>query len=140
MEQEYRVETGQDSQHVIQVLEDKIYEYNSDRISRHDGRLFSRVVRDQNGSMIAGIAGWTWACACEISQLWVSENVRKKGIGKRLLEVAEEEALANECSTILVKTYSFQAPFFYEKHGYRIEHVVENFPNGYRYYTLTKAL
>ena len=140
MEQDYRVETGQDSQHLVQELEDRLYEHNSDRIGRYDGLLFSRVVRNQEGSMIAGIAGWTWAGACEITQFWVSEDVRGNGIGKKLLEAAEEEARRNACSTILVRTYSFQAPSFYEKHGYGVEHAVENFPHGHRYYILTKAL
>lgn len=140
LKQGYRIETGQDPQHVIQLLENELYKFNSSKIDRHDGRLFSRVVRDQNGSIIAGIAGWTWAGACEITQLWVSQSARNEGVGKGLLEAAEEEATGAKCNTILVRTYSFQAPSFYEKYGYRIEQVVENFPSGHRYYTLTKRL
>ena len=65
MDKQYRVETAQDPQHVIQVLEEKLYEHNSGRIDKRDGGHFARVVRGDKGTIIAGIAGWTWAGACE---------------------------------------------------------------------------
>jgi N-acetylglutamate synthase-like GNAT family acetyltransferase len=140
MNKKYSIESASDSRQVIQLLEDKIYEYNSAAISKDDGRLFSRIVKDENKDIIAGIAGWTWAGICEITQLWVDENVRKNSIGKILLESAEAEAKSKGCHTILVKSYSFQAPHFYEKHGYRAEHILNGYPDGYSYYTLTKRI
>src|SRR4030095_9317240 len=140
MDTKYCIEFGIDSLQVIQLLEDKIYGYNSSRINKDDGYLFSRIVRDENNEIIAGIAGWIWASACEITQLWVNDNVRKNGIGKRLLEEAEVEARSKGCRTILVRSYSFQAPHFYERYGYKIEHILNGFPEGYSYYILTKKL
>jgi len=136
---EFRAEEGRDAPGLMQFLEDRIYEYNSAMLDRHDGRLFSRVVRDGE-RIIAGVAGWTWADACEITQLWVDEGMRNHGIGKTLLQAAEEEARACKCRVVLVKTYSFQAPAFYEKCGYRVVQVIEGFPPGHRYHTLTKSL
>jgi hypothetical protein len=40
----------------------------------------------------------------------------------------------------MIKSYSFQAPQFYEKHGYRTDHIQNNFPEGYDYYILTKKM
>jgi ribosomal protein S18 acetylase RimI-like enzyme len=134
------METGVDSHRLIQLLEDKIYEHNSAKINKDDGLLFSRIVRDENKDIIAGIAGWTWASVCEITQLWVDETSRKNGIGKMLLEAAEAEAKSKGCLTILVKSYSFQAPHFYEKYGYRTEHILNGFPDGHSYYTLAKRI
>jgi hypothetical protein len=74
VELEYTIETVDESQFVIQFLEDKLYQYNSDRTNKHDGRLFSTVVRDSTRTIIGGVAGWTWAYACEITQLWVAEG------------------------------------------------------------------
>lgn len=136
----YYIESEMDPQHVIQLLEDKIYDYNSVKIDNDDGRLFCRVVKDEDNNIVAGIAGWTWANACEITQLWVDEKVRRKGIGEMLLEMAEEEAKNKGCVIVLVKTYSFQAPFFYEKHGYKTAYVINEFPKGHHYYALTKTL
>ena len=140
MEQEYRVEDAKDVQSTINLLEDRVYEFNSNKITQNDGAFFVKIVQDENSSVAAGIAGWTWACACEITLLWVSEALRGKGLGKKLLTAAENEAKARKCKTILVRSYSFQAPGFYEKNGYKVEFVVENFPEGYNYFTLKKIL
>jgi N-acetylglutamate synthase-like GNAT family acetyltransferase len=140
MNNNYFLESDMDSHQVIQLLEDKIYEYNSAKINKDDGSLFSRIVKDENSEIIAGIAGWTWAGICEITQLWVNDKVRKNGIGKMLLEEAEAEAKSKECRTILIKSYSFQAPCFYEKFGYKSEHILNDYPEGYNYYTLTKRI
>lgn len=140
MSTKYRVETGEDSHQVIQLLDDKIYEYNSAKTHQSNGALFSRIVKADGGEIIAGIAGWTWAGACEITLFWVHEGFREKGIGTLLLEAAEEEARNKKCSRILVKSYSFQAPHFYERHGFVVEHIMENFPEGFSYYTLMKMI
>ena|SRR5689334_4115919 len=140
MSKKYQIEVGVDSQEIIQLLEDKIYEYNCGKTHLADGDVFSRVVRDKNNEIIAGIAGWTWAGICEITQLWVDESVRKNGTGKTLLAAAEAEAKAKGCYTILVRSFSFQAPRFYERYGFKAEHVIADFPRGYNYYILSKRL
>ena len=140
MKKKYWIESGKNTQQVIELLEDKLYEHNSVRVDRHDGSLFSRIMRDENNNVIAGIAGWTWAGICEITQLWVDESVRKTGIGKRLLAEAELEAKSKGCARIMVRSYSFQAPHFYERQGYTIEHVLDSFPKGYCYYILLKII
>jgi GNAT superfamily N-acetyltransferase len=140
MNNKYFIEVAADAQQMVQILEDKIYEHNSSSINKFDGALFSRIVRNDKEEIIAGIAGWTWAGACEITLLWVHEESRLKGIAKLLLQAAEEEARIKKCSIILVKSYSFQAPQFYERHGFLIAHTIDNFPQGFRYYTLTKKI
>ncbi|HEV8504586.1 MAG TPA: GNAT family N-acetyltransferase [Chitinophagaceae bacterium] len=139
MENKYWIEVGTNSQQVMELLEDKIYEHNSSNLDKHDGCLFSRIARDANNNVIAGIAGWTWAGICEITQLWVDENIRKMGIGKRLLAEAELEAKSKGCVRIMIRSFSFQAPHFYERQGYRIEHVLDSFPKGCCYYILLKT-
>src|SRR5215831_6385731 len=123
MDKQYHVEPGADPQQIMQILEDKIYEYNSAKINKSDGALFSRIVRDDAGEIIAGIAGWTWAGACEITLLWVHVNFRGRRLGDLLLQAAEEEAMHKKCSIILVRSYSFQAPHFYKRHGFTVEHI-----------------
>lgn len=140
MKENYCIEDGGDSAQVTQFLEDKIYEYNSNRLKKYDGCYFSKIIRDKNKNIIAGVGGWTWAGACEIAQLWVDESARKLGLGKKLLESAESEAKSKGCLTVLVRTYSFQAPGFYEKYGYKTEYMLSEFPEGFNYYILTKRI
>jgi GNAT superfamily N-acetyltransferase len=136
----YDVEIAEDAQQLMQLLEEKIYEFNSTKIDKDDGRLFSRIVRNEDKDIIAGMVGWTWAGVCEITQLWVNEKLRGSGIGGTLLEAAEAEAKDKGCIMILVKTYSFQALHFYLKHGFDTEQVLSGFPVGYKYYTLIKRI
>lgn len=140
MGRKYRIESLVDSRQAIELLEDKIYEFNSAKLNRTDGKLFSRTVSGKNKEIIAGVAGWTWADACEITQLWVDKAARGQGLGKQLLMAAEKEAKANGCQIIMVKSYSFQAPYFYEKYGYSIEHVLKDFPKGHNHYLLIKRM
>jgi GNAT superfamily N-acetyltransferase len=136
----FRLESCEDALDIIQSLEKNIYEFNCVKINRADGHLFSKVFRDDKGDIVAGVGGWTWAGACEVTQLWVDEKLRRKGIGKILLNAAEEEAMNKGCVTILVRTYSFQAPGFYLEQGFKLEHVIRKFPGGYSYYALTKEI
>lgn len=138
--EEFRMIDNESPKEVGEFLEDRLYEHNSSLVGKNDGRLFSRVIRDENKAIIAGLAGWTWAGACEITTLWVHSEYRKRGLGKRLLQEAEKEALRNSCSVLLVRSYSFQSPFFYERNGYTIACVIDGFPPGNKYYLLVKKL
>jgi GNAT superfamily N-acetyltransferase len=136
---EYKIENSPDNNKIIQFLDDRIYEFNSETINKKDGRQFSKIIREDK-EIIAGIAGWIWAYACEITLLWVKEEYRKKKLGEKLLKAAEEEAIKAGCNVILIRSYAFQAPFFYEKYGYKIEYIINDFPNGYKYYILIKRI
>ena len=137
---EFKIEMVDNHNEVFQFLEDKIYEHNSSSIKKNDGRLFTFIVRDQSEHIVAGITGWVWASASEIMYLWIAEGYRAKGLGRKLLETGEHEVDKRGGKTILVRSYSFQAPAFYEKHGYQTLFVLDNFPEGFMYYTLVKRL
>jgi len=124
----------------LQFLEDRIYEFNALATKRDNGQLFARLIHDRGGAIIAGLTGWTWARACEIENLWVHRDWRGWGYGSLLLESAEEEARAQGCSVILIISYTFQAPDFYQKHGYRLEWKLADFPPGHANCFLVKHL
>lgn len=140
MNRNFYIEDGKDHQQVWKFLDDKLYDHNATALNKHDGSLFSKVALSETNDIIGGICGWTWASACEIVFFWVDRSARHKGIGKELLQSAEEEAKKRDCSTILVRSFSFQAPGFYVKFGYRIEHIIENFPPGHLEYFLLKQV
>jgi GNAT superfamily N-acetyltransferase len=137
---QFMIESVEHQAEVIQFLDDRVYEYNAAAINKYDGNLFTKIIRDQNSNIIAGISGWTWAMVSEISLLWVKAEYRKIGLGKMLLNAAEETIIKKGCSTILLRTYSFQAPLFYEKYGYTTVYILDDFPNGYKHYNLVKRI
>jgi GNAT superfamily N-acetyltransferase len=128
------------TQQEIQFLEDMIYNFNAEKTNRDDGEFFSKLIYDSNTNIIAGITGWTWADACEITMLWVQQDYRNKRYGELLLKAAEAEAEKKKCKSIILRTYSFQAPQFYQKYGYIVEFETRDFPHGHKYFCLIKRL
>ncbi|MCW2756938.1 MAG: streptothricin acetyltransferase [Nocardioidaceae bacterium] len=76
-------------------------------------------VFDEAGELAAGISGWSWGIAAGIGLTWVREESRGDGLGARLLNEFETEAAARGCTHVFVTSFTFQAPGFYERHGYR---------------------
>ncbi len=89
---------------------------------------------------MGGVSGWTWAQACEIRELWVHPAMRGEGRGLALLQAAEAEARSRGCRVILIGSYSFQAPEFYQKQGYDLAWRLDDFPPGHTYNYLVKRL
>ncbi|WP_370289771.1 GNAT family N-acetyltransferase [Nocardioides sp.] len=74
---------------------------------------------EDDGRMVAGLSGWTWGEGAGIGMVWVAEEHRATGLGSRLLEAFEQEARRRGCIRAFVTSFTFQAPQFYERHGYR---------------------
>ena len=55
-------------------------------------------------------------------------------------ETAENEARQRGCKYAFVDTFSFQAPAFYKKHGYREVFTLEDYPYTEKRHYYTKAL
>lgn len=121
-------------------LDERIYDYNVATTGITDGRLLFLSFRDAQGSIIAGLSGWTWGGCMEIEYLWVREDRRSEGLGTRLLAAAEAEGVARGCTQAVLDTHSFQAPEFYKRHGYEIYGAVDDYPRGFSHIHLRKRL
>ncbi|MCX4994460.1 GNAT family N-acetyltransferase [Streptomyces longwoodensis] len=81
------------------------------------GALSVKAV-DEEGELIGGLSAWTWGGLLGIEMLWVREESRGDGWGSRLLSAAEEAARERGCDRACVSSFTFQAPAFYQGHGY----------------------
>ncbi len=124
----------------IRFLEDQLYAYNVEQTGLNDGQWLTIFVRDENGRIAAGLHGWTWGGGGRVQTLWVRPDLRRHGYGTRLLAAAEAEARARGCDRILLDTFGFQAPLFYQKHGYEIVGVDNNTLVEHKHYRLKKRL
>jgi GNAT superfamily N-acetyltransferase len=124
----------------VQYLEDRIYEFNSGATGITDGGYLGIFVEDEQGEIVAGICGNTWAGCLEVRQLWVEEHRRKEGLGTRLLRAAEHEARQRGCRQVLLMTFTFQAPAFYAKNGFEVIAVVDDHPRGHQNLLMRKGL
>ena len=97
-------------------------------------------VRNAQGTIVGGLLGGTFWHWLYVDILWVSEELRAHGYGSRLLVEAERIAVERECIAAQLDTMSFQALAFYERHGYTVFGVLDNFPPRHRKYFLQKPL
>jgi GNAT superfamily N-acetyltransferase len=121
-------------------LDARIYEFNVQATGVSDGRSFGSVIKDESDNIIAAINGHTWGGCCHIVHLWVHESKRRCGVGRALLQSAEKEAIRRGCTQSLVFTHSFQAPVFYERHGYVRQASIPNYPRGHAQHVYLKQL
>jgi len=124
----------------VQYLEDRIYEFNSGATSINDGAWLAIFVRDEGKRIVAGICGNTWGGTCEIRQFWVEESRRHRGLGTELFLAAEQEARRRGCTQLVLMTFSFQAPVFYQRNGFEVVAMLDDYPRGHKNLLMRKRL
>jgi GNAT superfamily N-acetyltransferase len=115
----------------VAELRDRIIAFNIAVTGYDDGRSLSCFLRNDDGEMYAGLDGFTWGGYAMIEWLWVAEEERRSGLGRRLVLAAEREAAARGCSVVRVNTHTFQAPDFYRTLGYSEIGTAADAPAGY---------
>jgi GNAT superfamily N-acetyltransferase len=117
-----------------------ITEFNRQQVGASDERRLCYVLRAADGEVVGGVIGTTYWGWLQLDLIWVREDLRGLGHGHRLLEQAEEEALKRGATQVFLDTFSFQAPEFYSKHGYRVYGELADFPPGHTRYFMRKEL
>jgi GNAT superfamily N-acetyltransferase len=97
-------------------------------------------VRDGKGRVLGGLILQSYWRESYVELLWLSGRARGAGLGAGLIEQAEREARRRGSRLIHLNTYSFQAPGFYEKQGYRRFGAMSGSPKGKRRYFYVKHL
>jgi GNAT superfamily N-acetyltransferase len=124
----------------MQFLEDRLYDYNVEQTGIDDGQEFAFFVRDDHREIRAGVAGWMWGGSCYIRSFWVHQELRGQDLGTRLLQAVEREARKRGCQQIVLESFSFQAPGFYQKLGFETFAILDNHPRGHQHHYLRKGL
>lgn len=115
----YQAVVGEAVPELDQRLSDELDKVNAAATAgTAPARELTVQILDDAGELAAGMSGWTWGVAAGIGMTWVREDARGAGVGARLLHDFEAGARARGCSHVFVTSFTFQAPAFYEKHGY----------------------
>lgn len=131
---------GEPSEADIHTLIQSLVSYNVSQAENENWQRLAIFIRDVKGEMVAGLYGYTHWGWLFISHLWVAESIRGQDYGTELMMQAEQEALGRGCRHAYVDTYDFQALGFYQKLGYEVFGVLEDFPAGHSRYFLQKRI
>lgn len=75
-----------------------------------------------------------------VDYLFVDDAYRKNGYGSKLLTYLETQAIGLGVKRIILNTFGFQAPVFYEKQGYQLFGKIEPCFSDYGQYFFKKEL
>ncbi|MEA4893752.1 MAG: GNAT family N-acetyltransferase [Oscillospiraceae bacterium] len=117
------------------IIYNYLLEYNLQKIEDTNPRDLGIYLQDGMGKKVAGLIGETHGNWLSIKYLWVSEELRGQNIGSAILTQAEKAAKERGCKYAFLDTFSFQAPEFYKKYGYKEVFTLEEYPiTGKRHY------
>jgi GNAT superfamily N-acetyltransferase len=138
MDDECRIEYLQEP--AWEIIGGGLAKYNNQEAGNGHGRLLCFALYGPDQTILGGVIGethWDWLF---INLMWLPEELRGRGYGRQLLRAAEDEGRKRGANHAYLDTFSFQAPEFYKKNGYRVFGTLEDFPPGHQRYYLVKEL
>ena len=104
--------------------EDEKKESSSRDFENHSGFF----IRNERGAVLGGISAENLSnlTGLDDGSLWIEEPTRKRGLGKKLLSVAEDFVRDKGMLGLMIQTGSYEGYGFYERAGYTLVMRCEN--------------
>jgi GNAT superfamily N-acetyltransferase len=123
------------------VVMDGLRAYKEERAGVSDARQLAILARDPDtGEVVGGLLGRSYLGLLTVERFFPPENLRRGGLGGRILAMAEEEGRRRGCTRAVLSTLHFQAPGFYLKQGWEVAARIECEPPGHTRFYMTKNL
>jgi GNAT superfamily N-acetyltransferase len=101
------------------VISSGLADYNAMKTGYRDWRPLAALLRDPDtGETLGGMIGRTSYGLLFIDLVYLPEVMRGQDVGSRLLGMMEHEGARRGCVSGFLYTVTFQAPGFYERHGW----------------------
>lgn len=127
---EYRLDIADENvSEVVRVLEAGLTAHAEEAGLSRSNLTIS--YRDQNENIVAGLTARETLGRMYVRLLWVADECRGHGLGRKMMAQMEKEAKQRLCSHIYIDTAGFQAPEFYERLGYHEMARFEKFMGDY---------
>ena len=128
--------------HIRQAIAAPLIQFNNSRASQPEDYRFLVIVLSNpyTDEILGGLWGATNFAHLHVDLLFVPEPLRGIGLGRKMLIEAEREAITRGCRGAWLDTYSFQARGFYERLGYTVFGMIDDYPPGQRRVFLHKTL
>jgi GNAT superfamily N-acetyltransferase len=123
------------------AIDDGLAGFNAEQAGIADARPLAVLLRDPaTGGTAGGMLGRTTLGLLFVDLVFLPASLRGQAIGSRMLRMMEDEARRRGCRSAALVTISFQAPGFYERHGWHELGRVPCDPPGTFRILMTKAL
>jgi GNAT superfamily N-acetyltransferase len=122
----------------IRMVKRHLVDFNNQHAEPEHYERLVLFVRDNSEKIVGGLLGYTHWRWLFVQNLWLAESMRGSGYGRKLMELAEQEARLRGCEHAYLDTFDFQARGFYEKLGYELFGLLEDYPPGHTKYFLQK--
>ncbi|WP_420405759.1 GNAT family N-acetyltransferase [Nisaea sp.] len=119
-------------------LDQRLVAFNRER-SAWNSRYFTVELRDADRRLRGGAGARVNLGTVEVSTIWLDEDLRGAGWGRRLVEAVAERGRRLEAGKILLDTYDFQARAFYEALGFSVFGTLD-YPSGHRRFYLSRDI
>jgi GNAT superfamily N-acetyltransferase len=115
--------------------------FNEQQIGYGDRLPLAVVVKDpDSGDVLGGITGRSSLGLLFLDLFYLPEALRGAGLGSELLRRFEQEGRRRGCLSAVLYTISFQAPDFYQRHGWQRMGEVPCLPPGTSRIFMSKTL
>ncbi|MGH2420225.1 N-acetyltransferase [Pseudomonas sp. C 49-2] len=123
------------------ILGSGLAAFNESITGYNDRRPLMVLIKDtETDQILGGITGKTTQGMAFLDLFHLPEHLRGSGLGSQLLQAFEDEARRRGSRNAVLYTLSFQAPGFYEKHGWVKFGEVPCEPEGSSRVFLSKSL
>ena len=124
---------------IRKLIANALIRYNVNAAGPAQQRPLVVTLRDSSNLVIGGLWGSTGYGWLYTQMLVVPERLRSQGLGRSIMQRAEQEALERGCQTAWVDT-QFGARGFYESLGYECFGELPDYPPGFSRTFLKKSL
>lgn len=126
----FEITVGRPKPKDYKTLSDGMLSYHAKHGHQRTSETINIFLKDNNEKVFGGTIATVLWNGIEINSLWVEGSLRKQGYGRKLIALVENEGKKRGCTIIYTNTFTWQAPGFYEKLGYKSYGKLDNFPEG----------
>ena len=94
------------------IVDDGLEQFNQSVADFTTSLKFACIARLRSGTVVGGALARWWGECCELQQIRVDEYHRTGGIGRRLVQMVEEEARTRGCSLVYLDTFHLPGASF----------------------------
>ncbi len=127
--------------HAAQIIGAGLDGFNDEVVGYGDRRPLAVVAKDpSSGEVLGGAIGRSSLGLLFLELFFLPAQHRGSGLGSRILAMFEDAGRQRGCRSAVLYTISFQAPKFYERHGWRAFGEVPCDPPGTSRIFMSKTL